>query len=414
MLSSLLVTRQIDPRSHNNKRTEFRLDTRVFMANPRLIDVSSAVTSNGTPQYPWNTGTNALIKNVLVYSGNSLIGDCREWSKYAGWKLSLKDNQQQLGVLPKLARSRQGTINKWEVGVNSKVGYGLVRQRLRLAAAAKNLVTDAAAYRGYIRLADFVEFFNATPYLSYIPNLRIIIEWADPKVSNTLYVPSGDAVTAYTIGRPTLVIDEIVDEQTLSGFKPEMNVQYLNVEYAKQDIAAVTSGSQRNALRPKTFDGKYLKDLLLQIQPTTDANLDNAAKLGSGLVKNTARALFEEKWRLYVNGAGILQQDGIDSPARKMLFSKISRGAIARNLFHYQFLADDDEYQLDWELANQSGRQAYLTVGVEDLINHLDIDLRRSFQTAADDNINAAANVHVFGRVARTFVLQNNKVLTAY
>ena len=409
MLSSLVVSRQIDPRSHNNKRSEFRIDTKVYLSNPRLIDVCSSYVAAGTIRYPTNVGVDALIKNILVYSGKTLIGDCREWSRYAGYKNAQKSNAHQWSVLPFLKRTRQGTINRYQQGVNGgNAGYGFVREFLRKQTAIDNEVGDADGFRGYVRLGDFVEFFNATPHLSYIPDLRIVIEWNNLTTADLLDDTAEVGVTSYTIGRPTLVLDEIVDEAALAAFKPEMKVQYLNVEYTKQDIAANAAGTQRTAMRPKTYDGKYLKDLVVAVS-VNDVNIAS-----TGLARNTAFAFYQEKWRLFVNGANILQQDGIDTPARKMYFNKISRGALARGLFHNNYqntyiaeVADQDRLQY------QESRQAYLTLGVEDLINHLDLDFRRTY-TVQSAHTDLAGDAHIFGRVARTFVLQNNKVLTAY
>lgn len=411
MLSSLVVSKQIDARSHNNKRTRFRLDTRVYLANPRLIEVGATVVGPEDAHYPTHTGVDALVDNVLVYSGTTLIGDCREWFRYAGYKNGQKSNENQYSVMSLLKRTRQGTLNKFVSDTNeSEVGYGFVLQKFRDNATPRNLVT--AANLGYIRLSDFVEFFNATPYLSYIPNLEIVIEWGNLATAGRLDVPSGAAITSYTILEPRLVIDELVDEAALQAFKPEMAVNYLNVEYAKQDIAkpADTVNEQRTPLRPKTFDGKYLKDLVMAVTPSVDSHRQT-----SGLGTNAAFALYNEKITLYLNGSNMLQQDGIDSPARKMLFNKISRGALSRNLTHYLPIRDQDANLLDDDrLKFQQGRQAYTAIGVEDLVNHFDIDFRRVGFEAENQDYYDAANVHLFGRVAKSFVLKGGRVAVAY
>ena len=117
---------------------------------------------------------------------------------------------------------------------------------------------------------------------------------------------------------------------------------------------------------------------------------------------------------MYVNGAGILQQDGIDLPSRKMYMNKISRGAIARNYQHFAELSYySGDLMMDWDFKPQVGRQAYLTVGVEDLIRNLDIDVRRDYDTG-DNDFYSGCTAHIFGRVARSFVLKDNVVLTSY
>lgn len=407
MLSSLVVSRQIQSKSHSNRLTEFRPDTKAYLSNIRMIDIGASVTPSATEYYyPTNVGTDVLIKSVTIFSGNTQISDCQV-SKYAGYKNGQMDNAHQFSMLPALKKTRQGTINVLERGVNLTAGYMKVRQNLRSESAVKNRVQIASGHLGYTRLSDFNEFLSATSTLNFIPNLKIVVEWNAPTSSN-LDCPDGVAVTGYTINRPMLIMDEIVDEATLSQLSPKMDVAYLNVEYARQDIEAVASGTQRSTLRPQTFNGKYLKDLVIAVRPITDDNLTS-----SGLANSVARTLFEEKWQLYLNGATVLPQDGSDSAARKMLYNIISRGALARTMMHntYSTLYENDYVSWD-RLQNQEGRQGYLALGVEGQVNQLDVVLRRTFSTITD--LNSSADVDFFGRVARRFTLDGDKVMTTY
>ena len=411
MLSNLIVTRQIDSRTHNSKRSEFRLDSRLYLSNLRLIDVGATVTSAGTVYYPFNTGVTALCENVLLYSGNTLIADCQELFRYTGYTFKLKDNATQLGVLPQLSGVLQGQYSRVTNRGNTwQKPYVLSRIRDTIT----NTVTSDVT--GTIRLNEFIDFLNSTPYLAYIPNFRIVIEWADLtevgrlSVADNSYVP-----TAYTILEPRLVIDEVVDPALLEKIPPKMNVNFLAVEHTRQRVTkpADTTTTNKEVFRPRTFEGKYLKDLLYFWTPD-----DNAYENYSGYGRNVAQAVYESEWNLLLNNAKFLQQNGIDSAARTILFNKISRGALASPLAGFLYDNARDSYMFLDVLAGGAGLEAtqnnYLTVGVEDNVNGMEIDHRWKATGTEDTNTWSAYNVHMYGRVAKNMMLDGAQVQTVY
>lgn len=416
MLSNLVVTKQINAAPYGNLNAIFELPTRAYLPNMRLIDVAADVTSDQPVYYPTNTGVDALISNVLLYSGNSLIADCREFTRYSGYKNAQSGNAYQFSVLSVLKKTRQGTINKFAAGINQSVGFGAVRQTLRKRQAVKNEIQNADGYRGHVKLMDFLEFLNATPTLNYIPNLKLVVQWNKLTRAGTVDDPDAVGVDNYTIGRPTLVIEEIVDEKMLASIRPVMKVDYLNVEYDKISIAAVQDVPPggpvlKSSLIPKGFDLKYLKDVVLAVQPSADTDIDL-----SGLARYVARTMENERLEITINGTQLFQQDGIDSPSVKMLFNKISRGALQRNLWHNIPYSINVDQVLDWDrLQYQEGHQGYYTVGIEDNIR------RNGFQCVyrndySDNNadLNSAAQVHMHGRVKKSYVQNGNQVAVTF
>jgi hypothetical protein len=206
-----------------------------------------------------------------------------------------------------------------------------------------------------------------------------------------------------------LVMDEIVDEKSLAAIKPMMTVNYLNVDYDKQNTSTIASGVNKTTLQPSGFNGRYLKDITFAVQPSVDSDEDI-----SGLAQFVARQLQTENWQLYINNSNIIQQSGIDSPARKMYFSKISRGAMANTLFHYAPYADYAPQALSWDrIQYQVGHSAYLSVGVEDFISSVKFLIDNTYDAVHTD-LNSGAQVHMFGRTARTLNFSGNNVVTSF
>jgi hypothetical protein len=406
MLSTMVVTKQIEPRYHTNYKTEFRLDDRVYLSKLRLINVGASVSGGSGVTYPFNSGVAEIIENMYLYTGNELIAYLREVPQYAAYKFAQRDNAHQKGVLARTALTQMGIKVEEEVLSNlwseQRVLADTWSQNSRNAVTSTNL--------GHLRLNDFLEFLNALPYLPRIPNLRLVIEWGDLTQTNKLKYTT--VPTSYTIQRPLLVVDEIIDEQILAGIKSDFQVSYLNVEVDRQRISKPANATSiiRTRYSPKTFDQKYLKDLVVALVPDTDAYVQK-----SGLCRNVAVAQLNERFTFTVNGSQFLEADGIDSPAVRMMFNKISRGALARSLDHYNYARDGQELSLGTgDLYHQITRQAYLTVGVEDQISDFDINHEFQARGTEDQYQWVATDMFLFGRINRMLQVQNGRVLTAF
>lgn len=405
MLSNFIKTRQFPTKDHDIYRTEFRPDHAAYLSNVRIIDIAATVTSAQTHYLPCNAGTDALIHDILLYSGNRLIGNCRNADRFAALENSKGNNGAQFSVLPQLKHTRMGTINRHEVGVNANAGYGFVRQHLRNANAVHNTVADVALHRGTVLLSDYIPFFKSTPTLNFIPNLRIVIEWNDLSTSGFLDSPDGGTITAYEFRRPLLVMDEIIDPRALANMKPEMNVTYFNNSYDKTDIEAVASGTQKTELPLNGFDGQYLRRLVVAIRTASDS-----ASQTSGLAGYVARMPYELKYEPYVNGTPLFQYQGLDGPTRFMAEAHRAGYGQAASLFHYLYRNYYADLTFDWDrLVNQVGRRAYVVHNVDDVVNELRMDLSRTY-IASPSELDTAATIDCWGEVRRQFTLLGGDV----
>ena len=81
-------TNILEPITHTNKKTSFRVQSgnRVIYSNLRLVDfgLSSVAGQTGQECFAFGSGAYALIKNVRLYSGNTLLDQCLDCDRIMG------------------------------------------------------------------------------------------------------------------------------------------------------------------------------------------------------------------------------------------------------------------------------------------------------------------------------------------
>ena len=94
-LSNSTKTLLIDPRSHNNTRTEFRLDDNFYASSIKLVDVglSDPDAPGHEFLYPSLNGVMQLIKNIYLYSDTTLIDSLQNIPQYTALQALKTSNQ---------------------------------------------------------------------------------------------------------------------------------------------------------------------------------------------------------------------------------------------------------------------------------------------------------------------------------
>ena len=126
-LSNSTKTLLVDPRSHNNTRTEFRLDDGVYASSIKLVDVglTDATALSKAFIYPTLNGVMQLIKNIYLYSDTTLIDSLQ--------------NIPQYSALQGLKTTNQGSHLNRDLLLN---GNGFTIQTVDSANARPNIYCD--------------------------------------------------------------------------------------------------------------------------------------------------------------------------------------------------------------------------------------------------------------------------------
>lgn len=418
MLSTLVVTRQIDPDKHDTTgatNTIIELKPEVYLSRLRLINLGASTSGGSEVLYPQNSGVSELIKSIVLKSGNQEIARLNEVGQYMAYKFAHRSDAMQKGVLARTALTEMGAYveydtptNPWSRGWIQQVDWD---QDLNEAGDERNEVT--LDNLGSLNLNDCLEFLNAMTYLPRIPNLRLVIEWNDLTEANRLWYETRP--TSYTINKPQLIVEQVTDPNVLASIPSDFMVEYMNVEVDRQRISkpANTAAINTYKLDLKTFNQKYLKDLMIAVRPDTDTLV-----VDSGLARNVALAQLNERFTFQIGtSSGIgeyLPPDGIDAPGVKMMMNQASRGALARGLYHFLYAQQGNHKYLAGTKAYQTSRQAYLTLPVEDEINRFQITYRYQARGTENQNQWDASDMFLFGRVGRKMQVQGGRVLLSY
>lgn len=418
MLSTLVVTKQLNPDKHDSTgktNTIIEIPPNVYLSKMRLINVGAQASGGTNVLYPANAGVSQLVHSLSLKSGNQEIARLNEVGQYMGYRYGLKDNAHQQGTLARTALTEMGTnvsyerpTNPWSRGYILNLPFSQGRNQANTA--DRNQVVSSN--NGTLNLNEMLEFLNAQPYLARIPNLRLEIEWNDLTEDNLLVYTTKP--TSYSVNRPQLLLEQVVDQAVLDQIPSDFMVEYMNVEVERQRIAKPANNTSISTykLEHKAFNQKYLKDVVMALRPDTDTG--TASATSSGLARNVAFSQQNERYTFQINNMEYLPPDGIDSPGVKMYLNRIARGAISRGFYHYAYAQQDAWNYLGGNKLNQVQRQAYLMLPVEDVINRFQTTLR--FQARGSQNQNQwdASDLFLFGRVSRKITVQNGRVLLSY
>lgn len=424
MLSNVLQRRAELPDKHDNSYSYWSIDpNKVILPNLRLAGVGATINPTGNAtiwRLPNESGIAEIIENVYVELDTEKIADNQNLSLYASMINQMRENKRQKNVISVLRRTKLGTISKYEEPINPWGSDGRIKARLL---PVDNVLTSnpATTSTGLIHLSDFIEFFNSkdVPYLPYLPNLRIVVEYKDLTREGVLVYPTtapSSAPTGYTILKPKLIYDEVIDQKSLAQIPRGLKTRYMEPVYEFQTINAVANNvDARQEIRTQGFDGKYLEDLYISLEPAS------VGAIGQGY--NISSAQRFEKIQLVLNGANHLPTEGLDSISKKMLYQVTSRGPLCIPYSGYQYQNNGKHFYLhlgtstqadrDPDLVLKAGRQSYTTVGVGSPVGSLSVQYSR--RGWINDETQQPLNLNLFGRVWRQLeVTPDGRAMLSY
>ena len=422
-LSNSVTTMIIDPTVFNANRCEFKIADGYLASSIKLVDVgvySSNIVDRATGVfYPSITGVLASIKKLSLYSGSTLIDEAQELQAY--------------GAIQHLRTSNQGAedLNRFELlngfsFAQSAGDYGNMTTEADhkdyLKAYNENPTsafrryhndqvqisnTDNGGASGMLVLSNYLEFLKSVPILPMIPDLRLVIEFNT--TASDFYV-DGDAPSAVTPSfvpiRPQLMYEII------NNVKPEMGlvkIPYTSCIVERFVVPVASAGTTiPSSFRSNAFRGRFLKDLVLFNQPSSDSSWLRA--------KERSIAQVEEKIQLIVNSRKFLPDDGISSEALKLRYFTDAIGnlnvPLACALSGYEDKTGATNCTLDAHTSAVVSNFSVAGVLIQDVIDRLDIEYSRKGFGAGDQSV--AFNLLAFGRVNRLMELKDGVVRLSY
>lgn len=292
-------TNILEPVTHNNKKTVFRIqsDSRVIYSDMRLIDfgISAIGGATGQENFAYVSGAYALIKNIRLYSGNTLLDQCQDVDRIMGHHMLRGSTMDKFDLDQKLVCNSLNIRENLVDVVNNEYQTDLQILSNKLLARLK--------------VDEMLLLLKSITYFAgWAGDLRLEIEYnTDPSV----ILASNGFQGPITVNRPSLVFEDEMDEQTTMDLIKEQSGRLSLVwnTYEREYLASLGAGL--NAVRIRAFDNKMVNHLLMSVG-LANGLYDDGLNLGHGYSLELGQRV-----NFIVNGMRLLPLSGMDTAARR-------------------------------------------------------------------------------------------------
>lgn len=416
-LSNSTKTLLIDPRSHNNTRTEIRLDDNFYASSMKLVDVG-LTDPNATGEeflYPTFNGVMQLIKNIYLYSDTTLLDSLQNIPQYTALQ-ALKTSNQGSHLNRDLLLNGNGFTVQQVDDSDDRAG-ALAQsdpQQVLFSGGIQNnqipIGANSDQQSGTIMLQQLLSFLETVPVLPKIPNLRLVIEY-DTNVANYFNDPSNPiAAPNLSVIRPTLVVEQLLNEPDMPD---TLQIPFIQTIVERFQVPAAQTPAndsvpQRLSFKSQAFNQKFLRDVTFLNSPSSD--LANTADRNlTRLTRSVAQK--NEVLQLVVNNSNHLPDVGIDSAAKKyMYFNDTDRPLNIPIIAGLPAIKDaSGNIVTDDQLVGQYTATA---VKVGKRIDDLRVEYQRLYGPAAPSQ--EAFTLLAYGKVARNMSMQGGRIRMDY
>ena len=371
----------IDPHSHTQLRSEFRLNNfnTIILSNLRLADVSSVpLNNNPDTRYTANGGVMNLIKKLTLYSGNQQLDTISNFHKWYGFK-NLISTQSEADGIKKPNTASVLSINTENINVQQNVGE-----------------IPAYGFNG--------KFDVPLPVLEdnndlFFDDIRLVVEWNTAPA--TVYSADGRPAS-FTVNPPSLIYTEFLskDYSELKKIAQSKPFVWNAIEGERLDVPATTNGTvQPIDTRLRGFDNKTVTRMVV----VNDSSTANAY-----CCRTHSVAMNAEKLNFRVNGRLIMPYNGIDNENQKLRSLNAWGEATVYQGGQY---TQETEGTLGESLLTMAGQFSYASFDIRQKINDLNIQFQRTGKTgepATDESFLSQMDIYCFGEVLKQ-VKEDNK-----
>jgi hypothetical protein len=370
-------TNILEPTTHTNKKTSFRIQSanRVIYSNLRLVDfgISSVVGQTGQECFAFGSGAYALLKNVRLYSGNTLLDQCLDCDRIMGHHML-----------------RGSTMDKYDldqplVGSSLNIRLQQVDPVDELYDTALQPLANKLLAR--IKLDDCLPLLKSLDYFAgWAGDLRVELEYnTDP----TVVLADTGSQGAMTVSRPSLVFEDEMDDMTRESLIAEQETVPVSWFCWEREYIS-TLGAGLTGVRVRAFDNKMVQYAIMAVHFANGAPAD---QLGNGYSLEEGQQV---NW--VVNGMRLLPLSGMNSAARRAASAadaSILGLCVPTGCNDTTEVAAADQNEFSDPLFALFGQLSYSAYELNTVINRLDLE----FTLPAD--YEAVRSAYIWGSVMK-------------
>lgn len=409
----------IDPIYYlENSRVEFRLAPgTAYFSDLRLIDI--AISSAGNTDYNGLLGAESPIEQISIMDGGITLESLNRAQYLRAWQKLKSSNSGNISVGRHTHYNALGYLVSGKITMaENTYGQGQNAQTLLPIANA----VAAAPKKAWISLRDVFPFLAANPVLptNVFKDFRVVVQFSN---ANKLKdVVKNSALNDLATSRPLLLAEEMDSSEMKEAAMTEYEgVRWFSWEHDQFRLNALANPPNASAStaigdevaitqRMRAFTGKYLQELVIQCSPTLEASYkvgndnDVFGKFGS-------LSLFRPSFNIRVNGANKIPREGLIGKNRRLAHVADVMGNWNVPSFQVYTGQKNAPNGLSAELQTSLGAADFTAVDIEDYCEDLQVTVRRS-AAHAQNNLNQAIDVSVWGHVAKALVVGNNGAYT--
>lgn len=413
--SSLLKSVYIDPIFNSSKgRSEFRLlqgNNEIYTSNLRLLNVG--VVYNGNANYAYNIlgGAYCVISRISLLSGNELIEEIRDFTKWASFKNVNSTNDKNKSLNKFINKSLLGFETSGGLTPNSELTYSSYYTSKNTFSAAQNAGNQNTSW---LSLRSIFSFLKNTPYLdtNKLDNLRVVLEY---NTSSAVITDDDvfDLDNDFGTSEPLLVCDEVMTKDNTVQ-QPDV-IEYLPVELDSVVVPAVnatsnTGTTQQLKVRVNGFNNKSVNRLLIVNSPTVaNLNTDRWASVSQ----------YNQVVQPVVNGKNLYPFEGIQGVNRRLALMVDTWGELnAIDLMTNVGLGSCVSVHSTNSFL--TGTVDYTGFSINNKVDSLDLEYQRdnvvdsSQANQTNATLNQALNLSLYGEVRKVLTVNNGVVNSTY
>jgi len=401
----------IDPVNDiTNLRSEFRLDNiPCMLTRMRLINIGLTGTSSVNNDYNLLTGSYGIIKNIRLMDGATELSSLRECSRYLGFKNSQFQNAQNQSIYKLLSNSRSGYI---VAGNTNKQGFAIDNN-------TSINTTSSTTNKGHLDLRFVLPLLRSVTSLNnqLFPKLRLVIEY-----DTSSFKTRGSTFTNNSV-RPSLVIDEVVDDSVINSEVSSFpkNTNWLEIEHDSfivpeiPDASLQTTDHQKQQVTNKVngFNNKNLQRLVVMKNDSNVNNLYTVSNLIVGVGNEGSLSQYKQKINYVVNGRNIMVGNGAETDAQRsaMLVDSWDDLNVISGSNRVGTDFEDDSTHSD-ELSQRDYDGVYIGSDIKDFQVNFEREVIRNGGNQSQ-SINSLV-VNLYGEVMKNLSVKGNEYVVSY
>lgn len=389
---SLLRTVVLEPSSHTNTKTVFRIPSQGKVLMPELrvcnFGVTTGGTANGNETYNYGQGIYSLLKAVRLYANNILIDQCQDCSRY-------------------LVLKNLNSTTNYCYDVKQRTLCSNVNMEDEYAPGYTGLKPILNKLLGRLDISDVLPFLDAVPMLYNMPELRVELEYyTDVESVFSADGNSRDAGFTFGVNMPTMLYTQEMDEGKIADVKGDMPKTVAWFCWEREYVQGLPN-QRLSVPRVRAFDSKFVDKLVLQKLCEFDAGEQNP-RLGYG----RSDALGGEKINYIINGSRALMFNGHDLSARRSAQVNDLLGPIVAPFNTWDVMCNATENVMFESMSQLSGALSWDAISVGKVINRLDVELFYNDDRIGEDD---TIDVWVWGAVLKFMnITDKGQIIVGY